>query len=548
MDLRRQIAIVRAWLPLLIACVAVSAGTALAVSNLVQKSYEAKATLIVGQSLSAVNPDYTQLLASQNLTTTYASVATTRPILESVIHQLGLTGSVDALAGRVRADASQSSTLLTIAAQDPDPARAAAIANAIANQLIAESPTIQGHSTALQQSVDANLKATQAQIDASEAEAETLSGIATRTPAEDARLQTLESQLVSLMSTYANLLSFSSGSASNLLTVVEPAVAPASPVSPRPLLNTLLAALVGLFIAGAIIVVMEYLDDTVKTPEDIQEVAGLSTLGTIVRMRVDKGRSETYRLATLLYPRSVAAEAYRTLRTNIEFASIDAPVTTLLITSALPGEGKTVTAANLAVAFAQAGQRVVLVDADFRKPGVHLIFDLPNAEGLSTFFRREGVSLEAVAYVSEQDNLRIVTAGPLPPNPAEALSSQRMRAILGQLTVGADLVIFDSPPLEVVTDAAVLSSFVDGTLLVVEAGRSRRTVVRSAREALTRAGAHVYGAVLNRVPQRASSDAAEYYGDSYHSAGEAPALSAASDKPPRRPAPRSRARAESQDG
>ena len=171
------------------------------------------------------------------------------------------------------------------------------------------------------------------------------------------------------------------------------------------------------------------------------------------------------------------------------------------------------TASNLAVAFAQAAATVVLVDADLRKPGVHVMFDLPNDRGLSTMLRDDTVSLDIVAHPTEQANLRILTTGPLPPNPAELLGSNRMQAVVGLLRQGADLVIFDSPPLQVVTDAAVLSSFVDGTLLVIDAGRSRRRVVRVARETLTRAGAHTLGAVLNRAPARTQSAYGEYYGD-----------------------------------
>jgi len=514
-DLRRQIAIVRAWLPLLVASVLLAAGAAFVVSSLLPKVYEAKARLNVGQSLSAVNPDYNQLLVSQRLSTTYAAVATTRPILETVIGQLGLGVTSDELLKRVRADAPLDSTLLTIVAQDADPARAAAIANALAEQLIAASPTIQGRQAEFQASIDADLKATQEQIRTTQAQVETLSGLPNRTAAQDAELATLEGRLVSLRSTYATLLSFSSGNASNLLSVIEPAVAPSLPVSPKPLLNTLLGAILGLLIAAGIAFVAEYLDDAVKDADAVQEVAGLSTLGTIARMTGERGRSEIYQLAAALRPRSGVAEAYRTLRTTIEFASVDAPIQTLLVTSSIPGEGKTITASNLAVVFAQAGRRVLLVDADLRKPGVHVVFDLPNAHGLTTLLRSNEVSLDAVAHSTEQANLRVLTTGPLPPNPAELMGSQRMRTLLKSLQAAADLVIFDSPPLQAVTDSAVLSSFLDGTILVIDAGHSRRGTVRQAREVLAKAGANVLGAVLNRIQAQADSDYSHYYGEYY---------------------------------
>ena len=141
------------------------------------------------------------------------------------------------------------------------------------------------------------------------------------------------------------------------------------------------------------------------------------------------------------------------------------------------------------------------------------MYDLPNTRGLTTMLRDENVSLDMVAHPTEQANLRILTAGPLPPNPAELLGSHRMQAVLGLLQQGSDLIIFDSPPLQAVTDAAVLSSFVDGTLLVIDARRSRRRTVRAARETLTRAGASTLGAVLNRVPARTPYAYGGYYGD-----------------------------------
>jgi non-specific protein-tyrosine kinase len=531
LDLRSQIAIVRAWLPLFVASVLLAAIAAYFVSIQLPKAYEAKATLAVGQSLSAANPDYNQLLVSQQLSTTYARVATTRPILEKVIKQLGLADTPDDLAARVRADASTDSTLLTITAQDADPSRAAAIANAVADQLIAASSTIQGRQADLQKSIDADLQATQDRIASDQERAAALIAIPNRTTQQDVVLQTLESELVTLRATYATLLSLSAGNDSNLLSVVDPAVPPTSPVSPRVFLNVVLAAFLGVLIATAVAFTVEYLDDRVKDADAVQEVAGLGTLGTVARMKSRRGRSELYRLAALRHPRSGVAEAYRTLRTNIDFASVHAPIRSLLVTSSVPGEGKTVTAANLAVVFARAGRQVLLVDADLRKPGIHLIFDLPNAHGLTTLLRSDEVGLDAIAHESKQENLRILTTGPLPPNPAELLGSQRMRTIIERLKTGNDLLIFDGPPLQAVTDSAVLSSFMDGTLLVVDAGHTHRRSVRQGREALAKVGANVLGVVLNRLAAKRNAGDADYY-DGY-SAKQAPGT----DESPERVSP-----------
>jgi non-specific protein-tyrosine kinase len=514
-DLRRQIAIIRTWLPLFVVSVALAAGVAFLVSSRLPKTYEAQAKLLVGQSISASNPDYTQILVSQRLATTYVSVAASRPTLDAVIKDLGLNESADDLAKRVRAAAPLDSVSLTITSQDTDPARAAAVANSVAEHLVASASSVQGRQGEIQSFIDTSLKDIQAEIQSTQARVDALNAQKTRTVAEDAELTSAQARLTSLRATFASLLAYFSGTASNVLTIQESAIAPTDPISPKVLLYTLVAAVIGLLLAGGVVAVAERLDDSIRDPEMIEEVAGLSTLGTIARMRGGKERNEMYRLAAILSPRSSVAEAYRTLRTNIEFSSVDAPIQTLLITSAIPGEGKTVTAANLAVVFAQAGRRVILVDADLRKPGIHLVFDLPNAHGFTTLLRSDEARLDEVAQPTEQENLRILTTGPLPPNPAELIASQRMRVFLDRLSSSEDLIIFDSPPLQAVTDAAILSAQVDGTILVVDAARSRRRGVRQARAALAKANATVFGAVLNRVPVRARGEDLGYYGDAF---------------------------------
>jgi capsular exopolysaccharide synthesis family protein len=513
-DLRRLIAVIRAWLPLIAAATVLAGAAAFVVSNLQQRVFEAKATLIVGQSLSAANPDYNQLLVAEGLSNTYASIAETRPILEKVIKTLALEETPDELSRRVEANVPGASTLLTITARDTDPALAASIANELADQLIAASPAIRGREAALQESIDRDLAATQDQIEATQEQLQTLTAIDDRTPAQAAELQVLEGRLVSLRATFASLLPLSSGSASNVLTVVEPADTPTQPVAPTTLLNTLLAAVLGLVVVSGIAFLAEQLDDTIRDAEAVRELTGLSNLGTINLMRGDRGRSEIYRMVTLLYPRSIAAEAYRALRVNVEFASVDKPVQTLLVTSAAPGEGKTLTSTNLAVVFAQAGRRVVLVDADLRWPSVHKYFDLPNDHGLTSLLRGDAVELDRVSQATEQPNLRVLTTGPLPPNPAEQLGSHRMQGVLEMLRKNADVVIFDSPPILAVADGAVLSAFADGTLLVIDSSHSHRRQVANASVALARAGANTLGAVLNRVAVVDSFHYAGHYGES----------------------------------
>ncbi|MFH1475068.1 MAG: hypothetical protein ABIG85_04335, partial [Chloroflexota bacterium] len=423
-DLRRQGQVVRSWLWLLIVGTLLAGGTAYLVSSALPKVYEARVTLIVGQSISTANPTYNDILVSQRISQTYADLATTTPILAQVIADAGLDVKPDELRKRVVASAPRDSTLVTITVQDGDPGRAADLANGIAAQLGAASAAVAGQSGQFQEFVREQVAATQAQLQETQAEIDRLSALPARTAAEEGQLQTLQGRITSLRGSIASLLGLSQSS-SNLITVVDPATAPEEPASPRVLLSTLLAALVGLLLALGIAFTAEYLDDTVKSSEDVEAATGLPTLGTIIKMKGDKGRDERYRLATLLYPRSPAAEAYRTLRTNVEFACVDEPVHTLLVTSSIPSEGKTTTSGNLAVAFAQAGRRVIMLDADLRKPGINKLFNLPNSAGLTSLLRSDEVGIDDVAQETEEATLRVITTGPLPPNPAELMGSQR---------------------------------------------------------------------------------------------------------------------------
>ena len=226
LELRKQIAVLRAWWWLLVASVLLAGGAAFIVSGLLPKVYQGQTTLVVGQGLSAVSPDYNQLLASQQISQTYAQVATTRPLLEKVIAQLNLQETPEELLKHVQASATPNNTLITITAQDGNPARAAAIANDLADALIAASPALQGRQASVLQSVDADLQATQQQIDQAQAEVQRLSGLPSRTVDQEAQLQSLQNQLTALRQTYASLLAFSSNNSPNLLSVVEPAVAP----------------------------------------------------------------------------------------------------------------------------------------------------------------------------------------------------------------------------------------------------------------------------------------------------------------------------------
>lgn len=209
-------------------------------------------------------------------------------------------------------------------------------------------------------------------------------------------------------------------------------------------------------------------------------------------------------LVTLSQPRSPAAEAYRTLRTNLMFSSLDKPLTTLLVTSAAPDEGKSTTLANLAVTMAQSSRRTILVDCDLRRPTQHEIWGLANERGLTTMvLEGDALTHPPLADVGIE-NLAVLPSGPLPPNPADLLGSRRMEEVIAALKSRADLVLFDAPPVVAVTDAALLASKLDGVLLVVEAGGTRRDHAQRAKEILEKVNLRIVGAVLNNAPVDAS--------------------------------------------
>jgi capsular exopolysaccharide synthesis family protein len=203
-------------------------------------------------------------------------------------------------------------------------------------------------------------------------------------------------------------------------------------------------------------------------------------------------------LITLTNPRSPISEAYRQLRTNIQFYSLDRPIHTLLVTSASPEEGKSTTIANLAVTFAEAGREVLLIDCDLRRPSLHRMFGLSNQSGLTAAIREER-ALAEVLLPTGIPNLRLLPSGPLPPNPSELLGSQRMDRVVETLRDFADVLLFDAPPTIAVTDAVVLGAKMDGVLLVVSANRTKRDHAIRARRLLEKVNAKVLGVVMNNV-------------------------------------------------
>ena len=320
---------------------------------------------------------------------------------------------------------------------------------------------------------------------------------------EQANLELYRQLYTSLLSNYEAVRLARMQNTPNVVQV-ERATSPTLPIQAGPLRNIILGAAIGLLITGAIAFSLEYMDDTLKTPQDVANVLGLPVVGYVVNeSSMDKNEGTPYVSAN---PRSPMAETFRTLRTNLEFASVDKPLKTILVTSPGASEGKTTVATNLAAVMAQANKRVILLEGDLRRPRVHRALGMTNQIGLSDVFRGQ-MDIRDVARYSKVKDLAVITSGSLPPNPAELLASARMTQILARLVESASVVIIDSPPF-VVADSTVLAAKVDGVLLVIQPGKTHAEAAKTMLAQLDRAGAHVVGVVLNRVSRKTSN----YYG------------------------------------
>jgi polysaccharide biosynthesis transport protein len=288
---------------------------------------------------------------------------------------------------------------------------------------------------------------------------------------------------------------------------VEEAVMPDQPVKPKKLQNMLVAIVVGLMFGVGVAMFLEYLDDTIQTADDAEGVAQLPTLGIIPWLR----STADAQLITLSDPRSPASESYRTLRTNIKFLSADNPLHTMTITSAGPEEGKSTTIANLGVSFAQTGKKVLIVDTDMRKPTIHSIFKLRSDIGVTSVLAGD-MPLDQAIQKTDAESLDVLTCGPIPPNPAELLESQRFQGLIEELKTRYDVVLFDAPPVIAVTDASILAAKLDGLILLMGVNKVTRKAAKHALQLLASARVKVWGMVVRGV--RPDNDG--YYYAYYH--------------------------------
>ncbi|HEV7799387.1 MAG TPA: polysaccharide biosynthesis tyrosine autokinase [Pyrinomonadaceae bacterium] len=319
------------------------------------------------------------------------------------------------------------------------------------------------------------------------------------------------------------------GDRSNEVSIATYSRLPKEPIGPPRFRNIFVAFLLSLVAGIGLAFLLDFLDDTVKSVEDVDRYLQLPALALIPAGR-DRGRliglgggapqgpapSDTTALAMISDARSPIAESYRHLRTSLLLSSAGKPPKTILVTSSQPSEGKTTTAINTAFMLAQTGAEVLIIDCDLRRPRLHAHFGAPNTKGLTNWLSGETDVDSLMQTYTPQPNLKFLTSGPVPPNPAELLGSDEMRKLLGVLTERFAHVVIDSPPAISFTDASILSTMVDGVVLVVHGGRSSRAVVRRAKQQLLDVGAHIFGVVLNNV----KVETQDYYYSGYYTSSE----------------------------
>jgi capsular exopolysaccharide synthesis family protein len=302
--------------------------------------------------------------------------------------------------------------------------------------------------------------------------------------------------------------------------IVDSAEVPKYPIRPRKKLNLFLGIFLGLSMGIAIAFTFEYLDNTLKNPEDIRDYLNVPYLGPVPTFDLDRENVEKPELITHYSPKSTASESYRGIRTSLLFSSADKVPKIILVTSAGPSEGKTLTSTNLAITMSQAGSRVIIVDCDMRKPKVHKMFNLSRDMGMSSLLVSDDLEslLNDVILESGIPNLDVIPCGPIPPNPSEIIGSQKMNRIMEALGNRYDRIIVDSPPVTAVTDSTVLAKFVDGVMLVVHAGVTPKQIVKTGLEQIQSVDANILGAVLNDVDT--GKESYYYYQYYYYYYGE----------------------------
>jgi Mrp family chromosome partitioning ATPase len=525
--------LVKQW-KIVVACFVFVGLGAYLVSKFITPVYQSAALVQVAISSSSSQADYNSLLASDQLVQTEAKLATSDPVLRKVAsHFPGLT--VEQLSKEATATPTLNTQLFEIDVQDPSPIRAAALANDIATTLInQQSQVTQQKNLQAQQQIQADLVKTRQQIDTIATQIATVSA----QKGKQSQLAVLQAQLSGLQQHYSQWqallaqLELTQAQSGDFLLIAQEAQPAQHPVRPNVLINTSAGLLAGLFLGILLAVLFTQIDTRVRTAEALSQLLDWPILATVWRIKNKKKKNGEQLVDPPTHSANV--ESFRILRTNIGFAAIDKPLHSLVVTSAVPHEGKSTIAANLAIFMAKAGKNTILIDADLRRPIVRNTFHLPvDAMGLSNAIvacsqpqyatstlstgqsntpSPSSFSLNPYLHAVGIPNLLVMPSGPLPPNPSELLDSKAMERLFSELAkCHAEVVLFDTPPLMGLSDTSILASKVDGAVVVVDITRANKKQLKQVKALLTQTGTRICGCVVNKQRQGRNDNAYYYY-------------------------------------
>ena len=472
-DLREMIHILRSRCWIIIICFLIAVITSLTVNyKFLVPVYRAESTLFAGKEPNKIaSLDLGEFNLNQKLVVDYREIILSRLVTEEVINHLNLDMQVETFRNRVSVSTIKDSRFFKIAFESSDPTMAMDVVNALAQEVISKAEEI---------------------IDIKN------------------------------------------------VVVVDRAQLPEKPIKPNKKLNVAIASVLGLMLGTFLVFFMEFLDRTIKTEDDIRRYLQLNTIGEIPEFEgaarnIDKKffnlnfRKSRFKrrsdlittsksLISLLDPKAPASEAYRALRTNIGYTSVDKEIQTLVMTSAGPGEGKSTTTVNLAISMAQVGKKVLIIDADLRKPKIHRYLSLPNDYGLTDIIVNKHPVEDCIKPYKVLKNIHVISSGVLPPNPSEILESKTMWDLLEGLKDSYDLILLDTPPVGQLTDAAIVGRNADAVVLVVASGESNIDMARHAKSALDKVNARTIGSVLTKInPKSGSTYYYRYYNyDQYY--------------------------------
>ena len=522
MDINAYLKPLIKWWRLLFVVTALAVVASSASVFLQPEVYVSRTTLMIGQTINNLNPDPGQLYLATQLAGIYAEMAGREPVQLATMQALQIS-ALPPYQARVVPE----TQLIEIAVTDTNPRRAQIIADELANQLRLQGPTSGSTETGQRQEfIKEQLSSLQTQIRETELRIEELQKSlpsltsASQVASTEQEINEQTQKLTTLRENYASFLANSQEGALNILSVVEPANLPNSPVGTNKMLIIMLAGTVGLSLAAGAAYLIEYIDRTIKTTSDVERVLNYPVIGYLSEIKSNgavtvpdgeqSGEETAHTNATYVldHPNTSMAESFRLLKSNLDFFGLDGPSKTVMITSPSQGNGKTTISVNLALAMSMGDQKVVLVDADLRRPAVHTALKISSKPGLTDVIRGDKTA-QSVVRVWRRDKLEVITSGTRMPNVTEIVGSRRLGSILNELKETFEVVIVDSPPL-VISDAYNLAAKVDGVVLVLVPGQTREEQARVIKEQLDRAGAKVIGVVFNKITMQTATSQGDY--------------------------------------